>query len=219
MLIVVDEVLTAALTKCGHCCQLTSRLLPLHSQFAVERERLVQTLTALFSAIQLPVDLMLSSVKTVPEMVEWKSLTMLGKLLKERLQAIMAIADEHVGIFNPEDVRSSQKKSVRKSEVIYVKYVRAREALQSRVLLMSEALKEDRLNFQVKKNTIGMRDFRINLKTLKTRVVQNEDEEPKTKKRRATQAIERSEDQENEEMTKNSDEEDEAADGDGKRYQ
>ncbi|KAE9412299.1 hypothetical protein Angca_001379, partial [Angiostrongylus cantonensis] len=131
LLLLVDEVLTAALTKCSHCCQLTSRLLPLHSQFAVERERLVQTLTALFSAIEMPVDLMLSNVKTVPEMVEWKSLTLLGKLLKERLQAIMAIADEHVGIFNPEEARGSRKKSVRKDEVIYVKYVRAREALQS----------------------------------------------------------------------------------------
>ncbi|KHJ77363.1 hypothetical protein OESDEN_23017, partial [Oesophagostomum dentatum] len=146
---VVDEVLAAALTKCDHCCELTSRLLPLHSQFAVQRERLVQTLTTLFSAVQEPVDLMLSNVKTVPEMIEWKSLALLSKLLKERLQAIMAIADEHVGIFNPEELKG-RKKNGRKDEVIYVKYVRAREALQSRVLLMSEALKEDRLNFQVK---------------------------------------------------------------------
>ncbi|RCN53053.1 hypothetical protein ANCCAN_00602 [Ancylostoma caninum] len=195
---VVDEVLVAALTKCDHCCELTSRLLPLHSQFAVQRERLVQTLTTLFSAVQEPVDLMLSNVKNVPEMIEWKSLAMLSKLLKERLQAIMAIADEHVGIFNPEDLKG-RKKNVRKDEIIYVKYVRAREALQSRVLLMSEALKEDRLNFQVKKNTIGMRDFRINLNTLKTRVVQNEEEEPRRKKKRATQSMERPEGQENEE--------------------
>ncbi|KIH51372.1 hypothetical protein ANCDUO_18543, partial [Ancylostoma duodenale] len=136
----MDEVLVAALTKCDHCCELTSRLLPLHSQFAVQRERLVQTLTTLFSAVQEPVDLMLSNVKTVPEMIEWKSLAMLSKLLKERLQAIMAIADEHVGIFNPEDLKGRKKKCVvcdscpqrvRKDEIIYVKYVRAREALQS----------------------------------------------------------------------------------------
>ncbi|VDM63987.1 unnamed protein product [Angiostrongylus costaricensis] len=152
--------------------------------------------------------LMLNNVKTVPEMVEWKSLTLLSKLLKERLQAIMAIADEHVGIFNPEEARSSRKKSVRKDEIIYVKYVRAREALQSRILLISEALKEDRLNFQVKKNTIGMRDFRINLKALKTRVVQNEDEEPRRKKIKATKMMGRSDEQENEESLKNSDEED-----------
>ncbi|KHJ96795.1 hypothetical protein OESDEN_03239 [Oesophagostomum dentatum] len=198
---VVDEVLAAALTKCDHCCELTSRLLPLHSQFAVQRERLVQTLTTLFSAVQEPVDLMLSNVKTVPEMIEWKSLALLSKLLKERLQAIMAIADEHVGIFNPEELKG-RKKNVRKDEVIYVKYVRAREALQSRVLLMSEALKEDRLNFQVKKNTIGMRDFRINLNTLKTRVVQNEEDEPRKKKRRATQSMERAEGQENDEESR-----------------
>ncbi|VDM73953.1 unnamed protein product [Strongylus vulgaris] len=146
---VVDDVLVAALTKCDHCCELTSRILPLHSQFAIQRERLVQTLTTLFSALQEPVDLMLSNVKNVPEMVEWKSLTMLSKLLKERLQAIMAIADEHVGVLAPEDMKG-RKKNVRKDEVIYVKYVRAREALQSRVLLMSDALKEDRLNFQIK---------------------------------------------------------------------
>ncbi|KHJ80391.1 hypothetical protein OESDEN_19934 [Oesophagostomum dentatum] len=198
---VVDEVLAAALTKCDHCCELTSRLLPLHSQFAVQRERLVQTLTTLFSAVQEPVDLMLSNVKTVPEMIEWKSLALLSKLLKERLQAIMAIADEHVGIFNPEELKG-RKNNVRKDEVIYVKYVRAREALQSRVLLMSEALKEDRLNFQVKKNTIGMRDFRINLNTLKTRVVQNEEDEPRKKKRRATQSMERAEGQENDEESR-----------------
>ncbi|VDM64286.1 unnamed protein product [Angiostrongylus costaricensis] len=160
--------------------------------------------------------LMLNNVKTVPEMVEWKSLTLLGKLLKERLQAIMAIADEHVGIFKPEEARSSSKKSVRKDEVTYVKYVRAREALQSRILLMSEALKEDRLNFQVKKNTIGMRDFRINLKALKTRVVQNEDEKPRRKKIKATQTMGRSDEQENEESMKNSDEEDGITVGDGK---
>uniref|UniRef100_A0A158P5R2 snRNA-activating protein complex subunit 3 n=1 Tax=Angiostrongylus cantonensis TaxID=6313 RepID=A0A158P5R2_ANGCA len=71
-------------------------------------------------------------------------------IAEDQLQAIMAIADEHVGIFNSEEARSSLKKSVRKDEVIYVKYVRAREALQSRILLMSEALKEDWLNFQVK---------------------------------------------------------------------
>ncbi|KJH47184.1 hypothetical protein DICVIV_06772 [Dictyocaulus viviparus] len=178
----MDEALTAALTKCSHCCQMTSRLLPLHSQFAVERERLVQTLTALFSAIQEPVDLMLSNVKSVPEMVEWKSLVILSKLLKEKLQTIMAIADEHVGTFNPDEMTNNRKKSIRKDEIIYVKYVRAREALQSQVLLMSEALKEDRLNFQVKKNTIGMRDFRINLNTLRTRVIQGGNDEPKKKK-------------------------------------
>ncbi|KAK6029672.1 hypothetical protein OSTOST_04215 [Ostertagia ostertagi] len=177
-------------------CELTCRLLPLHSQFAVQRERLVQTLTTLFSAIQEPVDLMLNNVKYVPEMVEWKSVVALSKLLKDKLQAIMVIADEHVGIFNPEEMKSSRKKTTRKDEVIYVKYVRAREALQSRVLRISEALKEEQLNFQVKKNAIGMRDFRINLDILKTRVVQTEDVEPRRKKR-ATQITERNEGQEN----------------------
>lgn len=204
----MDEVLSAALNKCEHCCELTSRLLPLHAQFAVQRERLVQTLTTLFSAIQEPVDLMLSNVKNVPEMVEWKSLSILSKLLKERLQAIMAIADEHVGIFNPEEMKGARKKNIKKDEVIYVKYVRAREALQSRVLMISEALKEERLNFQVKKNTIGMRDFRINLSTLKARVIHSgvDEEQPKRKKRRATtQSMERAEGQENDEdMTRTS---------------
>ncbi|VDO67280.1 unnamed protein product [Heligmosomoides polygyrus] len=202
----MDEVLSAALNKCEHCCELTSRLLPLHAQFAVQRERLVQTLTTLFSAIQEPVDLMLSNVKNVPEMVEWKSLSILSKLLKERLQAIMAIADEHVGIFNPEEMKGARKKNIKKDEVIYVKYVRAREALQSRVLMISEALKEERLNFQ--KNTIGMRDFRINLSTLKARVIHSgvDEEQPKRKKRRATtQSMERAEGQENDEdMTRTS---------------
>ncbi|WKX92621.1 hypothetical protein Q1695_010558 [Nippostrongylus brasiliensis] len=197
----MDEVLSAALNKCDHCCELTSRLLPLHSQFAVQKERLVQTLTTLFSAVQEPVDLMLSNVKSVPEMIEWKSLSILSKLLKERLQAIMAVADEHVGIFNPEEVKDSRKKkNVKRDEVIYVKYVRAREALQSRLLMVSEALKEERLNFQVKKNTIGMRDFRINVNTLKTRVEQNEsDDQPRKKKRRATQSMGGGDEQENEE--------------------
>ncbi|KAK6726760.1 hypothetical protein RB195_004835 [Necator americanus] len=196
----MDEVLLAALTKCDQCCELTTRLLPLHSQFAVQRETLVQTLTTLFNALQELVDLMLCNVKAVPEMIEWKSLGMLSKLLKEKLQSIMAIADEHVGVFNPADLKNRKKNSVRKDEVIYVKYVRAREALQSRVLLMCEALREDRLNFQVKKNTIGMRDFRINLNTLRTRVVQNEEEEaPTRKKKRASQSMDRPEDHENRE--------------------
>ncbi|KAK6059260.1 hypothetical protein COOONC_03110 [Cooperia oncophora] len=128
---------------------------------------------------------MLSHVKKCREMVEWQSLTILSKLLKGRLQAIMAIADEHVGTFNPEEMKTSRKKSTRKDEVIYVKYVRAREALQSRILMISEALKEERLNFLVKKNAIGMRDFRINLDTLKTRVVQDEaNVEPRRKRKK-----------------------------------
>uniref|UniRef100_A0A7I4XVJ1 FANCI_HD2 domain-containing protein n=1 Tax=Haemonchus contortus TaxID=6289 RepID=A0A7I4XVJ1_HAECO len=214
----MDELLAAALNKCDHCCELTSRLLPLHSQFAVERERLVQTLTTLFSAIQEPVDWMRNNVKNVPEMVEWKSLTILSELLKERLQAIMAIADEHVGIFNPEELKTTRKKSTRKDEVIYVKYVRAREALQSRVLLISEALNEDRLNFQVKKNTIGMRDFRINLNTLRTRVVQNEDEvEPRRKRKRGTHTEGRSREIENDvDLTGTAEEDDTTILGNGK---
>ncbi|CAJ0610177.1 unnamed protein product [Cylicocyclus nassatus] len=63
---------------------------------------------------------MLSNVKTAMEMVEWKSLPMLSKLLKDRLQAIMATADEHVGILNPEE-SIGRKKNVRKDEMIYVK--------------------------------------------------------------------------------------------------
>ncbi|KAK6036965.1 hypothetical protein COOONC_25530 [Cooperia oncophora] len=140
---------------------------------------------------------MLSHVKNVPEMVEWQSLTILSKLLKGRLQAIMAIADEHVGTFNPEEMKTSRKKSTRKDEVIYVKYVRAREALQSRILMISEALKEERLNFLVKKNAIGMRDFRINLDTLKTRVVQDEANVEPRRKKRTINPMERATGQEN----------------------
>ncbi|KAE9411985.1 hypothetical protein Angca_001340, partial [Angiostrongylus cantonensis] len=65
------------------------------------------------------------------------------------------------------------------------------------------------------KNTIGMRDFRINLKALKTRVVQNDDEEPRRKKIKATKTIRRSDEQENE-LTKNSDEEGGVTDSDDK---
>ncbi|VDM51979.1 unnamed protein product [Angiostrongylus costaricensis] len=124
-LLLVDEVATAVPRECGHCCKLTARLLPLHSQGAAERERLVQTLTDHFSAIQMPIDLVargdtyfkkkklfhvLNNVKSVPVMVEWKLLIVLEKPFKEGVHAIIAIADELVGIFNPEESYNYRKK-------------------------------------------------------------------------------------------------------------
>ena len=80
----------------------------------------------------------------------------------------MAIADEKVGTLCPEEeIRGKSSKTrcayilgkiatilrqarARKEEGIYVKYVKARENLQSMVLRLSTALKDDRLNLQIK---------------------------------------------------------------------
>lgn len=40
---------------------------------------------------------MLSNHKIVPELIEWQSVTDLAQLVKEKVQAIMAIADQKVG--------------------------------------------------------------------------------------------------------------------------
>ncbi|CAI4225275.1 unnamed protein product [Auanema sp. JU1783] len=162
----MDTLLSFSISKCEDSSDVVNRLLQFHTKFNIQKEKVAQALTYLFTALDAPVEMLLNNVKIVPEMIEWECVNKLATFLKLKMHAIMATADEHVGLLAPNEFRSNNKKvqaaKAKRDETTYVKYVKVRETFQTRVLLLSRALKDDRLDFQIRGNSIGMRDFRIN---------------------------------------------------------
>ncbi|CAD6186375.1 unnamed protein product [Caenorhabditis auriculariae] len=192
----LDNLLVSVFAKCDECMDFVSRLLQIHTQFHVQKERVTSLTTALYCTLEAPVKLLLQFNKVISGIGEWKCIESLANLIDKKLAPMMAICDENIGYIRSEESSRANKKTKeqksKKDEVMYVKYAWQREQLQSQILLLSNALRDERLDLQVKDNTIGHRDFRINMRVLREKMSrENVDASEPQKKRRKVQPTKR----------------------------
>ncbi|KHN86848.1 hypothetical protein Tcan_07797 [Toxocara canis] len=196
----INAGVVTSLDLCGRLADLIELLLPLHVVYAILKEPICALLTSLYTTLNAIVKLLLVKQKSI-DISEWNCVTQMASLARGHVLRIMESADENVGTLNPldePDMKQQRKyaKSL-KDEALYVSYVRTRELYQANLLLLSSVLHDDRLDVQVRHNTIGVRDFRIDTEKLRQRLEEigerehdesgDDDEEtpPQLKRRRA----------------------------------
>ncbi|CAJ0587795.1 unnamed protein product, partial [Mesorhabditis spiculigera] len=143
------------------------KMMQLHTELSLAKEKITNLLTTFYNCFELAVKLLLDNSKSLKsEMVNWKCIGELGELVKGPLHSLLAQCDESVGDVEKDTAVATAAKIAkqRRDEGLYVKYARARESLQATILRLSVALDDERLDLQVKKNSIGSRDFRVDLK-------------------------------------------------------
>lgn len=171
----VNAGLVVSLDLCGRLAEVVDILLPVHVVYAVLKEPICTLLTSLYTTLNAVVKLLLIKQKST-DISEWKCVSELALLAHGHVLRIMESADENVGTLNPLDEPNMKRqrkytKSL-KDETLYVSYARTRELYQANLLLLSSALHDDRLDVQVRHNTIGVRDFRIDAEKLRQRLEQ-----------------------------------------------
>uniref|UniRef100_A0A0R3RYF4 FANCI_HD2 domain-containing protein n=1 Tax=Elaeophora elaphi TaxID=1147741 RepID=A0A0R3RYF4_9BILA len=169
----MDVGLVKIIDLCSRLADVVLLLLSVHIDYAVVKEPICALLTAQYEALNVVVKLMLKTQKH-SDISEWMAVTKLATLAHGSVLRIMENADENVGTLNPLDEPSlTHNRKVLKSqkdETLYVTYVRSRELYQANLLLLCSALHDDRLDIQVRNNSIGVRDFRIDVEKLRQRV-------------------------------------------------
>uniref|UniRef100_A0A158R4A9 FANCI_HD2 domain-containing protein n=1 Tax=Syphacia muris TaxID=451379 RepID=A0A158R4A9_9BILA len=176
--------LNASITKTlefgKHLAEIVKILLPVYVEYAMLKDRICELLTALYSSLNSIVKLLLVQQKIV-DVKQWSSVTALANLSRGSVLKIMEAADANVGTLSP--LEESNLKQIRKyakslkDENLYVSYVRARELYQANLLLLCAALGDERLDVQVKMNSIGVRDFRIDADKLLQKMAKMEENE------------------------------------------
>ncbi|CAG9537085.1 unnamed protein product [Cercopithifilaria johnstoni] len=169
----MDVGLVKVIDLCSRLADVVLLLLSVHIDYAVAKEPICALLTAQYETLNVVVKLMLKTHKH-GDISEWMSVTKLATLARGSVLRIMENADENVGTLNPLDEPSlTHNRKILKSqkdETLYVTYVRSRELYQANLLLLCSALRDDRLDIQVRNNSIGVRDFRIDAEKLRQRV-------------------------------------------------
>uniref|UniRef100_A0A914RPL5 Uncharacterized protein n=1 Tax=Parascaris equorum TaxID=6256 RepID=A0A914RPL5_PAREQ len=140
----VNAGLVVSLDLCGRLAEVVNILLPVHVVYAILKEPICSLLTSLYTTLNAIVKLLLIKQKST-DISEWKCVSELAYLARGDVLRIMESADENVGTLNP---------------------------LDANLLLLSSALHDDRLDVQVRHNTIGVRDFRIDAEKLFQRLEQ-----------------------------------------------
>ncbi|KAM3723610.1 Fanconi anemia group I protein [Dirofilaria immitis] len=169
----MDIGLVKLIDLCSRLAHIVLLLLSVYIDYSVAREPICALLTALYETLNVIVKLMLK-VHKCSDISEWMAVTKLASLAHGSVLQIMENADENVGTLNPLDESSltHNRKMVKsqKDETLYVAYVRSREFYQANLLLLCSALHDHRLDIQVRNNSIGVRDFRINTEKLRQRM-------------------------------------------------
>nr|CRZ25577.1 Bm6138 [Brugia malayi] len=169
----MDVGLVKVIDLCSKLADVVLLLLSVHIDYAVAKEPICALLTAQYEVLNVVVKLMLKTHK-YSDISEWMAVAKLASLAHGSILRIMENADENVGTLNPLDEPSlTHNRKVSKShkdETLYVAYVRSRELYQANLLLLCSALHDHRLDVQVRNNSIGVRDFRIDAEKLRQRV-------------------------------------------------
>ncbi|VDK82801.1 unnamed protein product [Litomosoides sigmodontis] len=169
----MDVGLVKVIDLCSRLADIVLLLLSVHIDYGVAKEPICALLTAQYEALNAVVKLMLKTHKC-SDISEWMAVTKLATLAHGNVLRIMENADENVGTLNPLDepslTRNRKVLKSQKDETLYVTYVRSRELYQANLLLLCSALHDDRLDIQVRNNSIGVRDFRIDAEKLRQRV-------------------------------------------------
>ncbi|GMT01642.1 hypothetical protein PENTCL1PPCAC_23816, partial [Pristionchus entomophagus] len=162
----VSKILGAVAARAGICLKRLTLLMKLHhKEFAKDKQTTL--LTVCFTTLD-EFFKKLHEVSKPFKIKQWKMLPSAHSLVSY-LSRLLAHVDELVGTLIKEGEEENKKKKskrtytkTRKEEALFIKFVRAREGVQSRVLILSKALDDKKFNLQVKNNSIGIRDFRLN---------------------------------------------------------
>uniref|UniRef100_A0A1I7UL73 FANCI_S4 domain-containing protein n=1 Tax=Caenorhabditis tropicalis TaxID=1561998 RepID=A0A1I7UL73_9PELO len=189
-----DDMMCSLLTKCIEITELVSRILQLFVQYKMLQERVTEIITNYFTTIQMSVLLFQNLTKGWGRgMPEWKSVDILATLVKTKLRPILAMVDDHIGFSKGKEEmkkKISQKTRYAKSkrdEKLFSKFSHEREAVQHGILVLCKLIKDDRFDLQIKNNSIGYRDFRIDMEVLRNKFsgeANEEVREPVHKRRR-----------------------------------
>ncbi|PIC50106.1 hypothetical protein B9Z55_001141 [Caenorhabditis nigoni] len=200
---VFDGILHSLLTKCMEITELVSRALQIFVQYKMMQERVTEVLTSYFTTIQMSVVLLQNLTKGWGRsMSDWQSVDLLAELVKTKLRPILAMVDDHIGFSKGKEEmkkKISQKTRYAKSkrdEKLFSKFSHEREAVQHGILVLCKLIKDERFDLQIKNNSIGYRDFRIDMEVLRSKFsgeANDEVREPVHKRRRREQGGENEE--------------------------
>ncbi|EFO84734.1 hypothetical protein CRE_03760 [Caenorhabditis remanei] len=203
---VFDRMLHSLLTKCMEITELVSRTLQIFVQYKMMQERVTEVVTSYFTTIQMSVLLLQNLTKVWGrEMSDWESVDLLAELVKTKLRPILAMVDDHIGFSKGKEEmkkKISQKTRYAKSkrdEKLFSKFSHEREAVQHGILVLCKLIKDERFDLQIKNNSIGYRDFRIDMDVLRNKFsgeANEEIQEPHHKRRRREQTEEDDEEDE-----------------------
>ncbi|CAI2306672.1 unnamed protein product [Caenorhabditis sp. 36 PRJEB53466] len=194
---IFDGMLAGLFKKCMEVTELVSRVLQIFVQYKLMQERVTEIMTNYFSTIQMCVLLLHNLTKGWGrEMSDWESVGALATLVKTKLTPILAMVDDHIGFSKGKDEmkkKLSQKTRYARSkrdEKLFSKFSQEREAVQHGILVLCKLIKDDRFDLQIKNNSIGYRDFRIDMDVIRSKLGGEENEmvrEPASKRRRREQ--------------------------------
>ncbi|KAF8366642.1 fnci-1 [Pristionchus pacificus] len=164
----VSKILGAVASRAVICIRRLVSLMNLHEKdFA--KDKLTLLLTSCFTTLD-EFFKKLHEVSKPFKIKEWKMIPSAHSLVSA-LSRLLANVDENVGQKTKEEEEKKKKSKrkyvkTKKEETLFIKFVRAREGVQSRVLILSKTLDDAKFNLQVKNNSIGLRDFRLDHKIL-----------------------------------------------------
>ncbi|GMR59923.1 hypothetical protein PMAYCL1PPCAC_30118, partial [Pristionchus mayeri] len=164
----VSKMLGAVSSRAGVSVRRLTSLMQLHEK-EIAKEKVAALLTSCFTAL----DEFFKKMHEVSKRFkirEWEMLRSTHSLVAS-LSRLLANVDENVGTLERgEDEKKKKSKRkyarTRKEETLFIKYVHARESVQTRILILSKALDDVKFNLQVRNNSIGLRDFKLNQKIL-----------------------------------------------------
>ncbi|MCP9259408.1 hypothetical protein DINM_002355 [Dirofilaria immitis] len=182
----MDIGLVKLIDLCSRLAHIVLLLLSVYIDYSVAREPICALLTALYETLNVIVKLMLK-VHKCSDISEWMAVTKLASLAHGSVLQIMENADENVGTLNPLDESSlthnrKMVKSQKTKRFMLPMYDQGSfiswnsqlidfiHAFKANLLLLCSALHDHRLDIQVRNNSIGVRDFRINTEKLRQRM-------------------------------------------------